>query len=78
MKRDPADADPRPFDCWVCGQVMLQVPRSKTRECLHCDVMELRHLTEYIPRVRTEKSLVTRDWTVPYLDHSTGHYPSPA
>jgi hypothetical protein len=75
---EPADADPRPFDCWMCGGLMIQVRGSRTRACMGCDVLELRHMMEYIPRTRIEKSLVTKDWVIPYLDHGSGHYPSPA
>lgn len=77
--REPDDADPRPFDCWVCGKLMFQIPRSKTRMCADCDVLELRHIDEYIPRVRIEKHLTSRFWgDITYLDHGAGHYPSPA
>lgn len=76
---EPADADPRPFDCWICGGLMLQIPRSRTRRCKDCDVLELRRTQEYVPRVRTEKSLVSTFWgDITYLDHGSGHYPSPA
>jgi len=75
---EPQDADPRPFDCWNCGRLMLQLNRSRTRICHACDVLELRHLDSYIPRVRIENALVTKDTVIPFLDHSKGHYPSPA
>jgi hypothetical protein len=75
---EPADADPSPFDCWSCGKPMAAIFESRTRICQDCGVLELRHQDTYIPRVRIEKELVTGNWVVPYLDHGSGHYPSPA
>jgi len=76
--REPADADPSPFGCWNCGKLMAAIFGSRTRICQDCGVLELRHRDSYTPRTRVEKALVTGDWVIPYLDHGSGHYPSPA
>ena len=75
---EPEDADPSPFDCFVCGRPTNAVYGLKTRVCVHCDVSELRHTEPYIPKVRTVKTQPWGKTVLTYIDHSVEHWPSPA
>jgi hypothetical protein len=69
----------QPFPCFACGGETEAVRGTGTRRCRRCDVYELRRTAPYIPVVQTVRAVPSGpDAGLPYLDHSLGHYPSPA
>lgn len=46
--------------------------------CDRCQVMEFRDPEPYFCRTRRITSEIFRGQEIAYLDHSSGHYPSPA
>lgn len=78
MSCEPPDADPRPYPCFACGQVMgLVHPAFRTRCCWDCDTFELRRTERYYSYVTTVKGQEWLGAWLPYVDHSAASYPSP-
>jgi hypothetical protein len=76
---EPPDASSQPFPCFACGGETACVQGTRTRKCAACDIYELRHTEAYLPAARTVHAVPAGpDKGLPYLDHSRGHYPSPA
>lgn len=66
------------YPCFACGGVMTHFPGG-LRQCRTCDVYEMRLPEPYIPLTRTVLTVPGGEWEgLSYLDHSLGHYPSPA
>jgi hypothetical protein len=79
MAAETRDASSQPFPCFSCGGETVPVWRTHIRRCAACDVYEMRRTKVYLPAARTVHAVPAGpDKGLPYLDHSRGHYPSPA
>ena len=64
------------MDCFNCERVMAPMwGMDLTWRCQRCDVIEALD-PAFVSRVRTIPEDVTLN--IVYIDHSQGHYPSPA
>jgi hypothetical protein len=65
--------------CFCCGMLMNSGEIDSIGYCPACEVWEVRWSDPYIPLVRTVHAAPAGHWAgLRYLDHSRGHYPSPA
>lgn len=63
--------------CFSCGEPMTFMKGEKTRECLDCEVRELRLLGEYVIMTRKVTSVKFFGEEVEFIDHSAVYCPHP-
>lgn len=69
--------DSTPIPCFSCGRLMSFVKGEKTRECLDCEVTELRLQGEYVVMTRKMTSVIFYGEKIEFTDHSLEHRPHP-